>query len=170
MADARPTAADFAEFNGLVISSFRANAGRVELEGVQAPVILLHHLGRRSGTERVVPLAYLVVDGGWAVFGSAGGSKWEPDWYLNLLAEPNATIETGKDIVEIRARVAEGRERDDLWLQHKRLHPQWAVYESQASPRTIPVVVLEGRTAPSGPQRASRATGCSDPIISARRS
>jgi deazaflavin-dependent oxidoreductase (nitroreductase family) len=150
MVDARPTAADFAEFNGLVISSFRANAGRVELEGVQAPVILLHHHGRRSGTERVVPLAYLIVDGGWAIFGSAGGSKWEPDWYLNLLAEPDATIETGYDIVEIRARVAKGSERDALWSHHKRLNPQWAVYECQAAPRAIPVVVLERRTTPSG--------------------
>ena len=147
MPDERPTAADFGEFNDLVICSFRDNAGRVEVEGVQAPVILLHHVGRSSGAERVVPLAYLVVDDGWAVFGSRGGSKWDPDWYLNLIAEPNATIETPDGIVEVRARVAHGRERDDLWSQHKGLHPEWEVYESQATPRTIPAVVLERRAA-----------------------
>jgi hypothetical protein len=55
----RPTAADFDEFNMLVIDQFRARAGQGDLRGVQAPVILLHHQGRKTGQERVVPVAYL---------------------------------------------------------------------------------------------------------------
>jgi deazaflavin-dependent oxidoreductase (nitroreductase family) len=139
------TAADFDGFNALVIDEFRSKSGRVDIEGVQAPVILLHHRGRRTGTERVVPVAYLEVDNGWAVFGSRGGSKWQPDWYLNLLAGPDTTVEAGEGSVAVRVREATGAERDRLWARHKQLHPDWEEYERQAAPRVIPVLVLERR-------------------------
>jgi deazaflavin-dependent oxidoreductase (nitroreductase family) len=137
------TAADFDGFNALVINEFRDQGGRVDIEGVQAPVILLHHRGRKTGTERVVPVAYLEVDRGWAVFGSRGGSKWQPDWYLNLLADPDTTVETGQGTVAVRAREVSDPERDELWTRHKQLHPEWEEYERQAAPRVIPVLMLE---------------------------
>jgi deazaflavin-dependent oxidoreductase (nitroreductase family) len=137
------TAADFEDFNALVIDEFRSQDGQVDVEGVQAPVILLHHRGRRTRTERVVPVAYLEVENGWAIFGSRGGSKWQPDWYLNLLREPDTTVETGQGSVAVRAREVTGSARDQLWARFKQLHPEWEGYERQAAPRVIPVLVLQ---------------------------
>jgi deazaflavin-dependent oxidoreductase (nitroreductase family) len=139
------TAADFEDFNARVIDEFRGRAGQVDIDGVQAPVILLHHLGRRTGKERVAPVAYLEVENGWAVFGSRGGSRYQPDWYLNLLAEPDTTVETARGPVTVRAREVTGSVRDRLWARHKQLHPEWEAYERQAAPRVIPVLVLERR-------------------------
>jgi deazaflavin-dependent oxidoreductase (nitroreductase family) len=152
------TAADFDAFNALVIDEFRSNGGRVAADGVQAPVILLHHRGRRTGSERVVPVAYLEVENGWAIFGSRGGSKWQPDWYLNLLAEPDTTVETAEGRVAVRAREVTGPARDRLWARHKQLHPEWNEYEKQAYPRVIPVLVLERRLRSQVPVASSAAT------------
>jgi deazaflavin-dependent oxidoreductase (nitroreductase family) len=101
---------------------------------MQAPVILLDHRGRKTGQKRVVPLAFLEVQTGWAVFGSRGGSKSQPDWYLNLLAQPDVTIETSMETAAVRARAATGAERDRLWTRHTDLHPEWLNYERQAAP------------------------------------
>ncbi len=139
----KPTAADFDEFNTLVIDQFRTRAGEVDLRGVQAPVILLHHQGRKTGQERVVPVAYLAVKDGWAVFGFRAGSKWHPDWYLNLFAHPDTTVETADGLVRVRAREATGAKRDRIWERFKQLHPEWEEYERLAAPRVIPVLVLE---------------------------
>jgi deazaflavin-dependent oxidoreductase (nitroreductase family) len=136
------TAADFDGFNTLVIDQFRARAGQVSLEGVHAPVILLHHRGRKTGTERVAPVAYLDLEDGWAVFGSRGGSKWHPDWYLNLLAHPDTTVETAAGPAVVHAREVTGPERDQMWARFTLLHPEWSDYEKQAAPRVIPVLLL----------------------------
>jgi deazaflavin-dependent oxidoreductase (nitroreductase family) len=152
------TPADFDEFNAQVIDEFRSNDGRVDVAPVQAPVILLHHRGRKTGRERVVPVAYLEVENGWAVFGSRGGSRWQPDWYLNLVAEPDTTVETAEGHVAVRARQVTGPERDRLWTRHKQLHPEWNEYEKQAYPRVIPVLVLERRLRCQVPAASSAAT------------
>jgi deazaflavin-dependent oxidoreductase (nitroreductase family) len=77
------------------------------------------------------------------VFGSRAGSKWHPDWYLNLLAHADTTVETVEGPVPVRAREATGAERDRIWKRFKQLHPEWEEYERLAAPRVIPVLVQQ---------------------------
>ncbi len=105
-------------------------------------MLLLHHTGAQSGQERVTPLVYQPVGDTWAVFASKGGAPTNPDWFHNLIANPDATIEIGTDTVKVRARVTDGEERDRIWEQQKIDVPNFADYE-KATTRTIPVVVLE---------------------------
>ncbi|MBV8296878.1 MAG: nitroreductase family deazaflavin-dependent oxidoreductase, partial [Acidimicrobiia bacterium] len=105
-------------------------------------LLLLHTRGARTGLERVNPLAYQPVGDDIAVFASKAGADTNPDWYHNLLANPLATVEVGTDTVEVRARVAEGEERERIWERQKELMPGVAEYE-QKTTRRIPVIVLE---------------------------
>lgn len=134
------------ERNARIIAEFRGNHGKVgpPFEGV--PMILIHHKGRRSGTERISPLAYQPVEGGWAIFASKGGAPTNPDWYHNLLAHPRITIEVGDDTFEVVAREAHGEERERIWAEQKRRMPVFEGYESKAAPREIPVIVFEPAT------------------------
>ncbi|MCL2393376.1 MAG: nitroreductase family deazaflavin-dependent oxidoreductase [Acidimicrobiaceae bacterium] len=129
--------------NARIIAEFRDNHGKVgePFEGV--PMILVHHKGRRSGVERVSPLAYQPLEGGWAIFASKGGAPTNPDWYFNLLAHPRTTIEVGDDTFDVVARETEGEERARIFAEQKRLMPVFAGYETKAVPRQIPVIVFE---------------------------
>jgi deazaflavin-dependent oxidoreductase (nitroreductase family) len=135
---------DFSDYNGKIISEFRANNGRVE-GGMD--LLLLHHTGARSGTERVSPLGYQRVGEGFAIFGSKAGAQTNPAWFHNLVANPDATIEVGTEVgtetVKVVARVAEPAERDVIWARQAERLPQFAKYEEEAAPRKIPVVVLD---------------------------
>ena len=133
------------DFNQTIIDEFRSNDGVVGVPFEGAPIILLHHFGRKSGAERVSPLAYQKVDAGWAVFGSKGGAPEHPEWYLNLLAHPDTSIELGTETLPVHVREAEGDERDVIWEKQKVLMPGFAEYEEKAEGRKIPVVVLEPR-------------------------
>ena len=131
-----------ADFNRQVIDEFRANDGEVggPLEG--SPLLLLHTTGAKSGEERVHPVLYQSDGDGLVVFASKAGAPANPDWYHNLVANPEVTVEVGTDTVRVRARVAEGEERERLWSRQKQLMPGFADYEA-GTPRQIPVVVLE---------------------------
>ena len=129
-------------WNAKIIEEFRANAGKVGGPFEGATVLLLHTRGARTGLERVNPLAYQPVGDDIAVFASKAGADTNPDWYHNLLANPLTTVEVGTDIVEVRARVAEGEERERIWERQKELMPGVAEYE-QKTTRRIPVIVLE---------------------------
>jgi deazaflavin-dependent oxidoreductase (nitroreductase family) len=133
---------DMDDFNGKVIEEFRANSGKVGGPFEGAPVLLLHHNGAKTGTERVNPLMYQQVGGDYAIFASFGGQPRDPQWFRNLVAHPEVTIEVGASTVKARARVAEGNERDSIWEIQKERYPQFAEYEKTATPRVIPVVVL----------------------------
>lgn len=132
------------EFNQQIIEEFRANGGKVGGGFEGAPMVLLHHTGAKTGTRRVSPLVYQALDDGYAVFASKGGAPDNPDWYHNLLANPDTEIEVGTDVIPVRARVAEGEERERIWTEQKRDFPNFAAYEV-ATDREIPVVVLEPR-------------------------
>lgn len=134
---------DFNDWNTRIIEEFRANQGQVGGQFAGAPMILVHHTGRRSGTERVNPLVYQPVDGGYAVFASKAGAPEHPDWYRNLLAHPSTTAEVGDRTIPVVAREATGDERQRIWDRQKELMPGFADYEVSAAPRQIPVVVLE---------------------------
>ena len=131
------------DWNRGIIEEFRTNEGRVGGRFENVPILLLHHTGARSGTERVNPLAYQALDGGgWAVFGSKGGAPTNPDWVHNLKANPRARIEVGTETHDVVARVADGEERERIWTRQKQLVPGFGVYEER-TPREIPVVILE---------------------------
>lgn len=131
------------EFNKRIIEEFRANGGRVGGPFAGVGVLLLHHRGRRTGAERVNPLAYQPLERGWAVFASHGGAPTHPQWYRNLMADPRTSVEVGTERVAVVAREATGDEREAIWARQKTAAPGFADYEAKAGERVIPVVVLE---------------------------
>jgi deazaflavin-dependent oxidoreductase (nitroreductase family) len=130
-------------FNDKVIKEFRENDGKVGGMFEGAPVLLLHHAGAKTGTERVNPLMYQPVGDSFAIFASKGGAPSNPDWYYNLAAHPDTTIELGAGTVKVRARVAGPDERNRIWEKQKELASGFAEYETNAAPRQIPVILLD---------------------------
>jgi deazaflavin-dependent oxidoreductase (nitroreductase family) len=132
------------DFNQQVVDEFRANGGKVggPFEGL--PLVLVHHTGAKSGRERVNPLAYQRLgDDSVAVFASKGGAPTNPDWYHNLVANPNTSIEIGTERYDVTARVAAADERERIWEAQKKAFPNFAEYETTTGGREIPVVVLD---------------------------
>ena len=131
--------------NDQIIEEFRANEGRVGGHFGGRTLLLLHHRGAKSGTEWVNPLAYQRLDDdSVAVFASAGASPKHPDWYHNVVAHPDVTVEIGTETFPARARVATGEERERIFEQQKRDWTSFADYEEKLKGiREIPVVVLE---------------------------
>jgi deazaflavin-dependent oxidoreductase (nitroreductase family) len=134
--------ADRQDWNAKTIEEFRANEGRVGGVFEGAPLLLLTTTGARSGKTRVNPMMYLADGDRLVVFASKGGAPTHPDWYHNLVANPDASVELGTDQFPVRATVATGDERDRLFAEQKRRYPQFAEYETKTD-RTIPVIVLE---------------------------
>lgn len=134
--------ADVNDWNAKTIEEFRANGGKVGGNFEGAPLLLLHHKGAKTGKERVSPVMYQAVGRDYAVFATKGGAPTNPDWYHNLLANPNAAIEVGAETRAVHARVAEGNEREQIWSTQKERYPGFRDYEAQTS-RQIPVVILE---------------------------
>jgi deazaflavin-dependent oxidoreductase (nitroreductase family) len=129
------------DWNTSIIEEFRANAGKVGGPFEGAPMLLLHTTGARSGAERVNPLVYQAIGDDLAIFASKGGAPENPDWFHNLRAHPDVTVEIGTETVPMRARVTDGDERDRIWSRQKELNPGFADYETKTT-RQIPVVVL----------------------------
>lgn len=132
------------DFNQQVISEFRANEGKVGGPFEGASMVLVHHRGARTGTERVTPLVYRPSGDDWVIFASKAGAADNPHWYHNLKANPDTTIEVGTETIDVTTSEATGDERDRLWEAQKRDVPQFAEYESMTD-RTIPVLVLSRR-------------------------
>jgi deazaflavin-dependent oxidoreductase (nitroreductase family) len=131
------------DFNGKIIAEFRATGGKVGGPFAGSDILLLHHTGAHTGTERVSPLAYQRVGESFAVFASKAGAPTNPAWYHNLLTHPGTTIEVGAETLRVRARVAEPAERDVIWERQIQRAPHFAEYERKAAPRKIPVIVLD---------------------------
>jgi deazaflavin-dependent oxidoreductase (nitroreductase family) len=135
------------DYNQQVIEEFRANGGKVGGPFDGFPLVLLHHTGAKSGTERVNPLVYQRLgDDTVAIFASKGGAPTNPDWYYNLVANPNTSIEIGTQRYDVTARVATADERERIWEAQKEAFPNFAEYETTAGDREIPVVVLDKAT------------------------
>ncbi len=129
-------------WNKGVIEEFRSTGGKVTgFETV--PLLLLHHRGAKTGMERVSPLAYQKVDGGFAIFASKAGADSNPDWYHNVLANPEVSVEVGTTTHEVVAREAAGAEHTEIWETQKTRHPTFAEYERKTSRDRIPVIVLD---------------------------
>jgi deazaflavin-dependent oxidoreductase (nitroreductase family) len=134
-----------ADWNEQIIEEFRANEGRVGGNFEGRTLLLLHHRGAKTGTERVNPLAYQrISDGSVAIFASKGGAPTNPDWLHNVVANPDVTVEIGTETFSGRARVAEGAEREEIWERQKADWPGFAEYEEKTRGiREIPVVVID---------------------------
>ena len=133
---------DMNDWNRKIIEEFRANEGRVGGPFEGAPMILVHHIGAKSGTERVTPLVYFPQDGGgMVIIASKAGAPTNPDWYHNLKANPKITVEVGTETFPVEATEAEGAERDAIWDAAVVANPGFGEYQKKTS-RLIPVVKL----------------------------
>jgi deazaflavin-dependent oxidoreductase (nitroreductase family) len=134
------------DWNRTIIEEFRANEGRVGGPFAGAPVVLVHHRGRRSGQERVNPVMYMPDDadeGTIYIFASKGGAPGNPGWYYNLKAAESARVERGTAEYDVTVRVLHGEERDRVFAEQARRYPTFAEYERRAAGhRTIPVLAL----------------------------
>ena len=130
------------DFNEQIIREFRFHGGKVVGPAEGFSLLLLHTRGARSGVERVNPVTYQPLAEGWAVFATHAGAHKHPDWYYNLVAHPETIVEIGTETIPVRARVAAGDERSQIWERQKLFYPRFAKYESQTE-REIPVIVLE---------------------------
>ncbi|MFG2025703.1 nitroreductase/quinone reductase family protein [Streptomyces sp. NPDC048825] len=130
------------DLNTRVIEEFRANAGRVGGSLSGTPMLLLHHIGVRSGIERVTPLACSPrPDGGIAIIASNGGSPTHPTWYHNLKAHPRVTVETGTETFFAEAAELDDAARADLWPELVAEAPTAGTYQAKTA-RRIPVLIL----------------------------
>jgi F420H(2)-dependent quinone reductase len=121
---------------------YRLTGGKLGGHLGKLPVLLLTTIGRKSGKVRTQPLVYTQVGDGFAVIASKGGAAQHPLWYLNLRANPLAEVTVGRERWRVRARDAQGEERDRLWRALSDLYPGYDKYAQKTS-REIPVVVLE---------------------------
>jgi len=136
------TAEELAEMNRQVIADFRATGGRPggQFDGI--PVVLVHHVGAKSGKERIAPLVPFLDGDRIYVIASKGGSDTNPDWYHNLVAHPETVAEWGTETFPVTARVLQGQERDDVYAKQVAVQPQFGDYQARTS-RVIPVIELE---------------------------
>ena len=133
---------DVNDFNAQIIEEFRANGGKLGGGFEGATMLLLHHKGAKSGKERVNPVVYRKMGDSLAIFASKAGAPTNPDWYYNLRAHPETTIEVGTETIPVVARVLDDAERAPIWEAQKRDAPGFADYEKQTT-RQIPVVILD---------------------------
>jgi deazaflavin-dependent oxidoreductase (nitroreductase family) len=120
---------------------YRVSGGRLGGSFGRAPVLLLTTTGRKSGRPRTQPLLYARDGDRYVVIASKGGSPAHPLWYQNLQASPAATVTIGRASQPVRARDAEGEERERLWRAMTALYSGYDKYAERTG-RRIPVVVL----------------------------
>lgn len=132
------------DWNQQIIEEFRTHGGKVggPFEGVT--LLLLTTTGAKSGQKRINPLIYLLDGERLFIFAAKGGSPTNPDWYHNLVAHPQVTVELGTEQFEATAVPISGEERDQIYAKVTQVHPDAADYEKKTT-RKIPVVELVRR-------------------------
>jgi deazaflavin-dependent oxidoreductase (nitroreductase family) len=130
------------DYNTGIIKEFRANHGHVGGPWAGTTLMLLHHVGARSGLERVTPLAYHAQPGGrFAIWAANGGSPAHPHWYHNLKANPRITVEVGAEAFTVLAQELTGSARAEVWPQLTSAYPELADVQAKTE-RQIPLFVL----------------------------
>ncbi len=129
------------DFNEKVIEEFRENEGKVGGYFEGANLLLLHTTGAKSGLERVNPLMYLPDDHRYIIIASKAGAPSNPDWYYNILANPEVTVEVGTEQLQAQATVADEPERSELYEKMVAVAPGFDEYREKTD-RTIPVIIL----------------------------
>lgn len=138
------------DFNAQVVADFNATNGKPGGYFKDAPVLLLHSIGAKTGLERLHPLMYLGKDdNAWYVFASKGGAPEDPAWFRNVVANPDFDISLGDgtkiERIPVHARVLEGEERDNVYAEQSRRFPQFAEYKQKTTRSVIPVIELSRR-------------------------
>jgi deazaflavin-dependent oxidoreductase (nitroreductase family) len=130
------------DFDRRTVEDFRANGGQAGGVLAGTPLVLIHHIGARTGTEHVTPLAYSALDGdSIAIAASNGGSPKHPAWYHNLKANPAITVELGTQKFEATAEEQTGPARADLWTKLVAQFPDLATFAASTD-RPIPLFLL----------------------------
>ena len=134
-----PSTEELKQFNQALIAEFRANGGNVS---GWHPLLLLTTIGAKRGQPHTTPLTYSTDGDRIIVIAAHSGAPKHPAWYHNLVANPEVTVELGRERLRMRAVVAEGKERERLFKQHAEQAP-WIVEYQAKTTRPIPVVILE---------------------------
>jgi len=129
------------ERNMTIIQEFRANAGKVGGPFAGKSLLILHTIGAKSGQERLNPVAYIPDADRFVIIASKGGAPTNPDWYYNLLANPQVTVEVGIEQFATRASISTEPERTRLYDKMVERMPGFAEYQNKTT-RIIPVIVL----------------------------
>ena len=139
-------AANLALKVGTIVHSgvYRATGGRLLGRMGQSPILLLNTIGRKSGKKRATPLLYIVEGEDFVIIASKGGAPTQPAWYLNLKANPDASVEVGDRKVRVRAEEVEGEEKERLWKKMANMYPTYDDYQNKTK-REIPLLVLHPR-------------------------
>jgi deazaflavin-dependent oxidoreductase (nitroreductase family) len=124
------------------VAAFQASGGRVGGRFGKVRILLLHHVGRKSGRKRITPLIYLDDGDRLAIVASKGGVDKHPAWFHNLMATPETTVELPGEKRRVRARTADDAERAELWPRLVEVYGPYEDYQ-KATKRRIPVVVLD---------------------------
>ncbi len=132
------------DWNSKVIAEFRANGGKVGGPFEGAPLLLLTTTGAKSGQRRTTPLVYMPDSNSMIIFASKAGAPTNPDWYHNLVAHPQATVEVGTETFDVTATVTTDEERDRLYALQAQRNPGFAEYQAKTT-RKIPVIALKRR-------------------------
>ena len=134
------------EFDRRTVEEFRANGGRAGGALARTPLVLIHHVGARTGIEYVTPLAYSALDGdSIAIAASNGGSPKHPAWYHNLRANPSITVELGTQRFDATAEEQTGPARADVWPKLVAQFPDLAEFAARTD-RPIPLFLLRRAT------------------------
>ena len=128
------------------VALYRRTRGRIgwRVPGIGAPMLLLDHVGAKSGVKRTAALLYLEDGEDVVIVASKGGFPKHPAWFHNLRANPETTVQIGPEVREVRARVASAKERARLWPLAVAQYRSYADYQRKAE-REIPMVILEPR-------------------------
>ena len=135
------SAEEMNDWNRQIIEEFRANTGKVGGRFEGAPMILVHHIGARTGTERVNPMVYFPDGDRLLVVASKGGAPTNPDWYHNLKAHPRTEVEVGTERFPVDVTEVTGDERTEVWERIVTANPGFGEYQRNTE-RTIPVLAL----------------------------
>lgn len=138
---------DRLSFNEKVIQEFRENDGVCGGPFEGAPMMLLNMTGAKSGRDLTSPLVYSTDGDDMVIIASKGGAPDHPNWYHNLVANPDVTVEVGTDKYEATAVVTDGADRKQLFNAQAAMMPQFGEYETNAAPREIPVFRLQRKGA-----------------------
>ena len=128
-------------FVGAHVALYRASGGRVGGSYRGAPVLLLHHVGRKSGRERINALIYLRNGADLVIVASKGGSHKHPMWWLNLREMPETTVQVGGETQRVAVRQMSSEEKARVWPRLVEIYPPYADYQARSS-RDIPVIGL----------------------------
>jgi deazaflavin-dependent oxidoreductase (nitroreductase family) len=124
------------------VAVYRVSGGRLANRLSKLPILLLHHVGRRSGKERVTPVLYMADGDRLVIVASKAGTDKNPAWFHNLMGSPETSVEIGRERRRVRARRATDEERAAYWPRLVAGYPSYDDYQRQTD-RVIPVVVLE---------------------------